>query len=449
MSERTEQPTSDVVALAQQLIRNACVNDGATDSGQEVRNADVLAAYLEGSGADLARFEAAPGRTSVVARIEGSDPGAPSLCLMGHTDVVPANPDRWTNDPFGGEILDGVLWGRGAIDMFNLTASMAVSVRKLAESGRRPRSTVIYLAVADEEASGVHGAEHLGRHEPDAVRCDYCITESGGFPLVTPAGVKLPYLREEKGPMWARLRVSGTPGHASMPYGTDNALVTASKVVQRISEYRPPTRLDDAWRAFVAGLGLSAEMAAPLLDEAGFHDALPFLPPGIAKMAFSCTHTTMTPTMLDSGVKTNVIPEQAEIALDVRVLPGDDESTVRTMIAEALGDLAGSVEVHFARTHETATSSPAASPLLDSLRKVVGRFYPGAELLPMRMVGSTDARHFRRLLGTAAYGFGMFSERLGLDEIASMAHGDNERIDLQSLEMCVELWDALLDDFCV
>jgi acetylornithine deacetylase/succinyl-diaminopimelate desuccinylase-like protein len=440
-------PTSDVVALTQQLIRNACVNDGQPDSGEETRNADVIRTYVEGGGLEVEQFESRADPSSLVVRIEGTDPDAPSLCLMGHTDVVPVNAARWREDPFGGEIVDGVLWGRGAVDMFNLTASMAVAVRRLAESGFRPRGTLLYAAVADEEAGGVYGAEHLALHEADAVRCDYLVTESGGFPLQTPSGVRLPYLREEKGPMWAKLTVSGAPGHGSMPYGTDNALVKAAEVVGRINRYRPPTRLDDAWKAFVHGLGIPEELAGPLLREEGFHDALQLLPAGIAKIAYSCTHTTMTPTMLDSGSKTNIIPEEATIALDIRVLPGDDEATVRAMIADALGDAAEGVEVAFDRGTDVATVSPAESPLLDSMRRVAGRFYEGAELVPMRMVGSTDARHFRRIFGTAAYGFGMWSDRLGLDEIAKMGHGDDERIDLESLEMSVDLWDALVRDF--
>ena len=143
-----EQPTSDVVALTQQLIRNACVNDGTVESGEEVRNAELLRTYLEGGGLEVESFDSAPGRTSLVVRIEGTDPNAPSLCLMGHTDVVPVNASRWTNDPFGGEIIDGIVWGRGAIDMFNLTASMAVAVKNLATSNFRPKGTLIYLAVA-------------------------------------------------------------------------------------------------------------------------------------------------------------------------------------------------------------------------------------------------------------------------------------------------------------
>jgi acetylornithine deacetylase/succinyl-diaminopimelate desuccinylase-like protein len=441
------QPTSDVVALTQQLIRNSCVNDGDVATGQEARNADVLRTYLEGAGLEVESYEPAPGRTNLVARVEGLDPDAPSLCLLGHTDVVPVEESRWSRDPFGGDIVDGVLWGRGAIDMFNLTASMAVAVRHVADAGFRPRGDLIYAAVADEEAGGTYGAEHLVRHEADAVRCDYLITESGGFPLPTPHGIRLPFLREEKGPLWARLVVAGTPGHGSMPYATDNALLKAGEIVARLGRYRPPTRLDDAWQAFVNGLGIPEEIAGALLSEEGFVDALAVLPTGIAKIAYSCTHTTITPTMITSGSKTNIIPGRAEIALDIRVLPGDDEASVRTMIADALGDAAEGVEVHFARSDDVATESPADSPLVDVMQRVSQRFYSDAQLVPMRMVGSTDARHFRRVLGTAAYGFGMWSQRLSLDEIATMGHGDDERIDLDSLEMSVELWDALVREF--
>src|SRR6478752_5314261 len=137
--------------LLQTMIRNECVNDGTPDSGGEVRNAELLQQYLEGPGIEIEQFSSRPGRTSTVARIEGSDPDAPTLCLMGHTDVVPVNPDGWSEDPFGGELVDGEVWGRGAVDMLNLTASMAVAVRRLADGGFRPKGTLIYLAVADEE----------------------------------------------------------------------------------------------------------------------------------------------------------------------------------------------------------------------------------------------------------------------------------------------------------
>jgi acetylornithine deacetylase/succinyl-diaminopimelate desuccinylase-like protein len=439
--------STDVVPLTQQMIRNRCVNDGSVDSGHELRNADLIQTYLEGDGLDVQRFESAPGRANLVARIEGSDPEAPSLCLLGHTDVVPVNEDRWERDPFGGELVDGVVWGRGAIDMFNVTASMVVATRLLADAGFRPKGSLIVAAVADEEAGGAYGAEHLAVDQADAVRCDYLITESGGFPLPTPSGIRLPYLAEEKGPLWATLRVTGTPGHGSMPFRSDNALVKAAEIVSRLARYRPPTRLDHAWRRFVDGLGVPEELAGPLLQEEGFVEALAFLPLGISKMAYSCTHTTITPTMLQAGSKLNIIPEDVEVALDIRTLPGDGVEQVREMINTALGDLADQIELHFHRPDDLATESPVESPLVDAMSRAARRSYPDASLLPMRMVGTTDARHFRRRFGTAAYGFGIFSPGTSLDEIATMAHGDNERIDVESLEMAVDLWHAIVTDF--
>ena len=234
--------------LLQALIGNQCVNDGSVASGGESRSADLLRTYLEGSGLDIETYEAAPGRTSLVARIEGTDPDAPTLLLMGHTDVVPVNPEHWRHDPFGGELIDGEVWGRGAVDMLNLTASMAVATKRLARSGFAPRGTLIYLAVADEEAHGAYGAGHLIEHERESVMADYVITESGGIPLPSPSGLKLPVIVGEKGVFNMRLTVRGTAGHGSQPYRTDNALVTAAEVVRRIDAFEPATQIHEIWQ---------------------------------------------------------------------------------------------------------------------------------------------------------------------------------------------------------
>jgi len=438
--------SSDVVELVQQLIRNRCVNEGTRESGGEVANADLLESYLDGVGLDMQRFQSAPGRDNLVARIEGSDPKAPTLCLLGHTDVVPVNEDGWERDPFGGELLDGFVWGRGAIDMFNLTASMAVAMKALASSGFRPRGTLIYGAVADEEALGTYGAEHLITHEADAVRCDYLITEAGGMPLQTPAGLRLPALAGEKGPMWSRLRVTGTPGHASMPYGANNALVRAAEVVRRLDQYRPAARIDEGWKTFVSGLGLPDDLAGALTSVDGLEGALTMLPPGIAKLAHACTHTTIIPTVMRAGSKTNVIPDCVDIELDIRTLAGVGPDEIRAMLAEALGDLDEQIEVHVGRP-DLATSSPTDTPLWEAMGRAGAHFYESAQLLAMPMAGATDARHFRRGLGTVAYGFGLFSERLTLEELAAMGHGDNERVDVESLELVTSLWDVLVRDF--
>ncbi|HZX56536.1 MAG TPA: M20/M25/M40 family metallo-hydrolase, partial [Ilumatobacteraceae bacterium] len=218
-----EAMTGETVELLQAMIRNRCVNDGTAESGFETRNADLLRAFLGSSGLDVEQFEPTPARGSLVARIEGSDPDAPSLCLMGHTDVVPVNESGWSRDPFGGELVDGEVWGRGAVDMLNLTASMAVAFRHLATTGFRPRGDVIYFAVADEESGSGHGMQWMADHQADAIRADYVLTENGGLH----SGPKEePYISVnvgEKGVAWRRLRVRGTPGHGSTPFKADNA----------------------------------------------------------------------------------------------------------------------------------------------------------------------------------------------------------------------------------
>jgi acetylornithine deacetylase/succinyl-diaminopimelate desuccinylase-like protein len=280
--------TGQTVELLQQLIRNQCVNDGTTASGQEARTADVLKSYLAGSGLDLEVYEPAwaPGRASLVARIEGSDPAAPTLCLMGHTDVVPVNPKTWTRDPFGGELVNGEVWGRGAIDMLNITASQAVVLRTLARRGWRPRGTLVYLACADEEAGGALGAGYVCDRHWDAIRADYCLTENGGqvSPGARGEGLNVTVHVGEKGVAWRRLRIRGTPGHGSTPYGVDNALVKAAKVVARLADYRPAPYVDELWRGFVETLGLDPALKAALVDPARVDDAIARLSPNLARM---------------------------------------------------------------------------------------------------------------------------------------------------------------------
>jgi len=440
----TSDISGEVTELLQHLIRNACVNDGTPESGQETRSAELLHSYLEGSGVDMETFESVPGRASLVARVEGKRKDAPTLLLMGHTDVVPVNPDGWDRDPFGGELVDGEVWGRGAVDMLNLTASMAVATRRLADSGFSPDGTLIYLAVADEEALGTHGADYLLSHEADAVAADYVITESGGIPMPAASGLKLPVLVAEKGSCWTFLRVRGTPGHGSQPFRTDNALVKAAEVVRRIAEYRPETTISETWRRFVEGMEFGPELTDPLTRPEGFLDLCEALPLGMGRIAHACTHTTIAPTVIHGGTKTNVIPDFVEIELDIRTLPGDTEPEVRAMLADALGDLAADVEIEI-RKDDPATSSSADTPLWDTLQRASKAFYSNSALVPMLMMAATDARFFRRA-GSTAYGFGMFSTALTYEDFATMFHGDNERVDVESLRLSTELWDAVARD---
>ena len=444
MATATER-TAETVELLQALIRNACVNDGTPESGQEVRNADLLATYLEGTGLDLQRYEPTPGRTSLVARIEGSDPAAPSLCLMGHTDVVPVNPDGWSRDPFDGEVVDGEVWGRGAVDMLNLTASQAVAFRSLADSGFRPTGDLILFAVADEESGSAHGARWMADHEADAIRADYVLTENGGLHSGSAEAPAISVNVAEKGASWRRLTVRGTPGHGSMPYRTDNALVKAAAVVQRLADYRPPARFHELWRGQVDAMALDEELREQLLDTDRIDEFLAALPnPGMAGHLHACTHTTFSPNVADGLGKTNVIPDRVSIDVDIRTMPGDHTEEVRGHLREALGDLADHVEVEVLQD-DAASSSRIETPLWDALERAVARPFPTARINPQFTVGLTDARIYREM-GAVAYGAGLLSPRISGGEFAQRFHGNDERIDIESLGLTTGLYHDVCTD---
>jgi acetylornithine deacetylase/succinyl-diaminopimelate desuccinylase-like protein len=368
---------------------------------------------------------------------------------MGHLDVVPVNPDGWRHDPFAGELIDGEVWGRGAIDMLNETASMAVAFKRLAVSGFAPRGTLIYLGCADEEALGTYGVEWLLHNEPEAVRSDYVITESGGFrmPLPSAGGPKLPVMVGEKGSFWATIRVKGTPGHGSMPLRTDNALVKAARVVQGLAAFQPETRIGEIWRTFVVRAELPDQLAHLLLDAAALDAfvASEDTDIGLARVIHACTHTTIAPTIAHGGVKTNVIPDRVELQVDVRTLPGQTDEDVREMLFTAIGDdLAADVQI-VADSSNPASASALDTPLWDSLERVSGALVPGATTIPFLMTGATDARFFR-WAGATAYGYGLFSDRISFADFGSMFHGDDERIDQESLRLSEQLWEAVARD---
>jgi acetylornithine deacetylase/succinyl-diaminopimelate desuccinylase-like protein len=439
--------TGQTVELLQQLIRNACVNDGTVGSGHEVRTSDVLRTYLGASGLDLQVYEPehAPGRTSLVARIEGSDPAAPTLCLMGHTDVVPVTPQNWTRDPFGGELVNGEVWGRGAVDMLNLTASQAVALKYLAHRGWRPRGTLVYLACADEEAGGALGAGHVCKRYWDVLRADYLLTENGGTVSTRGDELNVTVHVGEKGVAWRRLRVKGTPGHGSMPYAADNALVKAAHVVSRLADYRPAPYVDALWETFVASLDVAADVRAGLVDPARVEESIARLPPALAKLAWSVTHTTFSPNVCHGGVKTNVIPDVVDIDVDIRTIPGDNEDEVRRHLDKALGDLSEEVVVEQLFSKQ-ASVSPIDTPLWDVLGRVVAGHYPGARLLPKLIVGFTDAPYFREH-GAVAYGFGLFSRALTAEAMAGRFHGNDERVDVESLALTTQAWIDVCEQF--
>ena len=440
--------TQETVELLQAMIRNRCVNDGTPESGHEARNADVLLAVLEGTGLEVERYTAAPGRDSLIARIEGTDRDAPSLAFMGHTDVVPADEAAWTRDPFGGELVDGEVWGRGAVDMLNLTASMAVAFRRLARDDRiRPRGDVVFVAVADEESGSAHGLRWLADHARDDMLTDYVLTENGGVHTGATDAPLITCNVAEKGVAWRRLRIRGRPGHGSMPFRSDNALVKAAAVVTRIADYRPAPRFHELWRTRVETLPVDDETRQALLDPARIDDLLDAMPnTGSAAYLHACTHTTFSANVLAGTSKTNVIPGHVEIDVDIRTLPGEDDAAVRAHLREAVGpDLADEIEIETI-IDDAATISPTSTPLWEALQRSVARPFPSARLLPSLTVGFTDARIYRAL-GSVAYGAGLLSPELDSGAFSQRFHGNDERIDVESLRLTTQLWLDVATDF--
>lgn len=439
--------TGQTTELLQTLIRNACVNDGRPESGQEVRNADVLQHLVEGPGVEIERFEPTPGRVSIVAKIRGTDPSAKSLCLMGHTDVVPVNRDGWSRDPFGGELVDGEVWGRGAVDMLNLTASMAVVFRHLADRNFRPKGDLTFFAVADEESGSLHGARWMANHHRDAIMADYVLTENGGVHSGPEGRRVVSMTAGEKGVAWRRVRVKGTPGHGSMPFRKDNALVTAAAVVQRIADYRPPAQFHELWRERVDTMGVPEEVRNIMLDPVKL-DAMLETMPDVSTASFlnACTHTTFSCNVVHGGheMKTNVIPDDVILEVDIRTLPGEGPEEVQAHLNAALGDLAHKVIVE-PIMNDAASISRLDNPLWTSLQKAVNRPFPDARISPSLAVGFTDARIYREL-GAVAYGAGLLSPELHSGEFSKRFHGHDERVDVESLRLTTEFYrDVVID----
>src|SRR5215831_2968013 len=446
MSDETRIET-EATELLRTLIRNACVNTGEVESGHEERSAAALEDYFSGSGLSCERYTSEPGRTSLITRIEGRDPKAPTLLLMGHTDVVPVTPSGWKRDPFAAELVDGIVWGRGAIDMLNLTSTMAVAMHRLAKSGWRPRGTLIYLAVADEEAGGFLGAGHLVEHHAYVVKSDYVITESGGVPIPTKAGHTLKVTVGEKGGNWRKLVVHGTPGHGSRPFKTDNALVTAARVIQRLAEYRPKPRILEAWRGYVESLHLEPGLTEALTDPERVYDTICDLENlALAREAHACTHTTFSPNIAHGGTKVNVIPDRVDVDVDIRTLPGIEPREVDAMIRDALGELADRVTIEPSDRRREGTISPVDTPLIAAIRRIATRMMPDSTVVPALTTGGTDAKFFR-WKGIPSYGFGLQSLRIPYTEYPVMFHGNNERVDTESLKLSALMWEALAREF--
>lgn len=434
---------SEHVELLQTLIRNACVNDG-TDSASEEANADDVAAVLHGCGADIEVFDAAPGRRSVISRLPGTNPDAPTLMFIGHTDVVPAHPLRWLHDPFGAELVDGFVWGRGSLDMLGHVATMAIAFRDYARAGGHHGGDIVFAAVADEEALSTKGTGWLLENHTDAMAADWIVTESGGNSLGPAGAPLLSALTAEKGVWRLRITIRRDPVHSSMAYGSVLSTQVAAEVITRLHQYEHPIVITDIWGGIVKDWWDGPE-DHPMLNPDLIDSILPHLPSLVAKNTFALSRMSSVVTGIETEGSWNTVPAVIRLEVDVRTLIGQSLDHVHDHLRIALGDLADDVDIDVIAGSD-GSSSPTGTPLWELMTDAARIQLPGAELRPIMATGITDARFFRHR-GATAYGFGLYSERLPVEEIPRMLHGDNERVDIESIQMMGTLWSAMFEMF--
>lgn len=437
--------TSETIDLLQALIRNACVNDGTPESGHEYRSVATLREFIGETGEV---FEPLTGRQSLIYRVEGADPGAPTLALVPHLDVVPVQEEGWSQDPFAAEIVDGFVYGRGAVDMLNVTAAMAVAAKPYITGDLEPRGDLIFIGAADEEAGGVHGAHALVDERWDLVRADYLLTEVAYPPPSYVAEPTIPVAVGEKGAFWSILRASGTPGHGSAPYRSDNALQKMVEALHGLFETPFPVGISPEWVRFVEALSLDADVKDALTDPDRVDEAIDMLAvtdPLFARYVHAITHMTVSPNMLRSGVKANVIADAATANVDVRALPDMDRDYVDSYLQKSMGSARAEIDISPVSDFE-ATLSPVDGPLWEAIADSVEEMEGHRNLLPTLMNVGTDARFFRKK-GTIAYGVGLYDDRMTFSEMLALFHGHDERVSVESVDRTTALYERVLQKF--
>ncbi|MGZ8742247.1 MAG: M20/M25/M40 family metallo-hydrolase [Nocardioides sp.] len=432
---QTYDPAAEVVDICRDLLRIDTTNYGDGSGPGERKAAEHVAALLDEVGIEAELFEGEPGRTNVVARWGGTggtdrDP----LLLHGPLDVVPANADDWQVHPFSGEIKDGYLWGRGAVDMKDFDAMLLSVVRARARAGAVPERPMVLCFTADEEAGGHKGAEQLVLQRPDLLEgCTEGIGEVGGF-STTVRGQRF-YLIEaaEKGMAWMRLTATGNAGHGSMRH-PDNAVTTLAKAVARIGTHTWPVRLTPSMQVLlsavgeVAGVEATPQNAEALVEEFG----------SAARMLGAVIRNTTNPTMLDAGYKVNVVPGEATAHVDGRFLPGYEDEFFATL-AHLVGD---DVKIDYV-SKQAGLETTFDGALVDAMSASILAEDPEARVAPYLMSGGTDAKHWHKL-GIRCFGFAPLRLPADLD-FTALFHGVDERVPTDALEFGARVFDRFLD----
>jgi acetylornithine deacetylase/succinyl-diaminopimelate desuccinylase-like protein len=425
--------STDLADETRRLLRSLIRFDTVNPPGNERLAQEHLAAHLTKAGFECELLGAEPDRPNLVARLRGERDG-PTLCYLGHVDTVLADPADWTHDPWSGDLADGCIWGRGALDMKSQVAAEIAAAASLARSGWRPaRGELLIVTVVDEETGGALGAEWITQTHPERVRCDMLVNEGAGCMFEYGGARRYGVCCAEKGVFRFTVTTGGVAGHASMPGMGENALLKMAPLLERLGARRPAYELTDVPRAFLSAIGEDPG------DPAGSVARLRAADERLAIMFEPMLGVTFAPTRISASEKINVIPSRAVLRVDCRVPPGLGEDEVRRAITDVMDshppggtDPHPPFEIEFTE-RIVGNSSPMDSPLMDAISAWVSEHDPGARTAPTILPGFTDSRHFRAAFGDCvAYGF--FPQRhQSLLETAPLIHGADERIDVRDL----------------
>jgi len=433
----------EAIALLQGLLRL----DTQTPPGNERLAADWIAGVLEREGIPFDIVESAPGRATITSRLVAANPGGRPVMLMGHTDVVTVEPEQWDHDPFCGDIIDGYVYGRGALDMKGQVAANLAVFLAIKRAGLPLARDLIFCAFADEEEGGAFGAEWVWNHHRDLIDAEFAINEGGGEPL-TIAGVEFVGCQvAEKGSARLKLTARGNPGHASVPL-PETAFRNLGIALERLHAWEPPTVIVPTMRAFLEGIaGALGGEPAGLVAEALASDPPAWEP--LARLPltdderrslYAQTRNTVVPTMVHGGSRINVIPSEIVVDVDGRTLPGEDPAAFRDAVQAVVGD-AAEIELVIPAT---GTAAEVDSPFYDAIADTLARFQPDAHLVPLMSSGGTDAP---LIPGVKVYGFFPFppSERIAL--YGPLVHGHNERVHVDDLAYATHFLYELMASF--
>jgi len=424
---------TDVITLCQEMIRIPSVNFG-DGKGDERAIAEYVVAKLAEVKVEAKIYESAPGRCNVVANIVGEDQSRPGLVVHGHLDVVPANAQDWSMDPFGGEIRDGMIWGRGALDMKNMDAMILAVIRKWARSGYKPPRNIVVVFFADEEAGSLFGSRWMVREHPEVFAgCTEAISEVGGFSVTVGEGTRLYFVEAaQKGIHWMKLTARGRAGHGSM-LNDENAVTALARAVAKIGSHEWPQRYTKTVQvlfqkiAQATGKKYDDKDLRPLLKEFG----------STARMIGATLQNTANPTLLEAGYKTNVIPQSASATIDGRFLPGYEDE-LNTTIRELVGP---DIEIETI-TRDIALEVDFTGDLVDAMCQAILSEDPEGVPVPYLLSGGTDNKALSDL-GIVGFGFSPLKLPPELD-FASLFHGVDERVPLEGLKFGVHVLEKFL-----